>query len=104
MTDCGCDKAKAELEEYLHRELSEPDFEDVRDHLDACVDCSEEAFVGLTLTQKVQRACRETAPEELAPPEADTSAALADSEATANMTTSVTPITSPIAMREARSG
>ena len=27
MTDCGCDKAKAELEEYLHRELSDEDFE-----------------------------------------------------------------------------
>ena len=26
MTDCGCDKAKAELEEYLHRELSDQDF------------------------------------------------------------------------------
>ena len=25
MTDCGCDKAKAELEEFLHRELSDQD-------------------------------------------------------------------------------
>lgn len=65
MTDCGCDKAKAELEEYLHRELSAEDFRDVRDHLDACVDCSEEALVGLTITQRVQRACRETAPDDL---------------------------------------
>ena len=65
MSDCGCDKAKAELEEYLHRELSAEDFRDVSDHLDHCVDCSEEAHVGLTITQKVQRACRETAPDEL---------------------------------------
>ena len=54
MTDCGCDKAKAELEEYLHRELSAEDFRDITEHL-----------VGLTITQKVQRACQETAPEEL---------------------------------------
>ena len=33
MTDCGCDKAKAELEEYLHRELSDEDFRDVAEHL-----------------------------------------------------------------------
>ena len=29
MTDCGCDKAKAELEEYLHREVSQADFADI---------------------------------------------------------------------------
>ena len=33
MTDCGCEKAKAELEEYLHRELSEQDFQDITEHL-----------------------------------------------------------------------
>ncbi|MCS0500627.1 zf-HC2 domain-containing protein [Protaetiibacter mangrovi] len=65
MTDCGCDKAKAELEEFLHRELSEQDLRDVQEHLDGCVDCSSEHLVGLTLTQKVQRACQEKAPEEL---------------------------------------
>lgn len=65
MTDCGCEKAKAELEEYLHRELDAEDFRDVRDHLEACVDCSEEAHVGLTIMQRVQSACRETAPDEL---------------------------------------
>lgn len=65
MTDCGCDKAKAELEEYLHRELTDEDYRDVKDHLDGCVDCSEEAMVGLTITQRVQRACVEVAPDEL---------------------------------------
>ena len=65
MTDCGCDKAKAELEEYLHRELSTQDFIDISDHLNGCVDCSEEHLVGLKLTQKVQKACQEKAPEEL---------------------------------------
>ena len=65
MTDCGCDKAKAELEEYLHRELSDDDFRDVTEHLANCEDCSAEHLVGVTLTEKVRRACRETAPEEL---------------------------------------
>jgi anti-sigma factor (TIGR02949 family) len=65
MTDCGCDKAKAELEEYLHRELSQQDFQDISEHLDNCEDCSGEHLVGLTLTEKVKQACSETAPEEL---------------------------------------
>jgi anti-sigma factor (TIGR02949 family) len=65
MTDCGCDKAKAELEEYLHRELSAQDFTDISDHLATCADCSDEHLIGITLTAKVQKACQEKAPEEL---------------------------------------
>jgi anti-sigma factor (TIGR02949 family) len=65
MTDCGCDKAKAELEEYLHRELSDQDFQDISDHLANCEDCTGEHLVGVTLTLKMQKACQEKAPEEL---------------------------------------
>jgi anti-sigma factor (TIGR02949 family) len=65
MTDCGCEKAKAELEEYLHRELSEQDFQDITNHLATCEDCSTEHLVGMTLSAKVRKACQETAPEEL---------------------------------------
>jgi anti-sigma factor (TIGR02949 family) len=65
MTDCGCDKAKAELEEYLHRELSDEDFKDITDHLEHCEDCTAEHLVGVTLTLKMQKACQEKAPEEL---------------------------------------
>jgi anti-sigma factor (TIGR02949 family) len=65
MTDCGCDKAKAELEEYLHRELSEQDFVDISDHLATCTDCSQEHLVGLALSAKVRKACQEKAPDEL---------------------------------------
>jgi len=65
MTDCGCDKAKAELEEYLHQELSDEDFRDVSEHLANCEDCSAEHLVGVTLTEKMRRACKEAAPEEL---------------------------------------
>ncbi len=65
MTDCGCDKAKAELEEYLHQELSEQDFLDISEHLSNCADCTAEHLVGITLTEKVRKACQEKAPEEL---------------------------------------
>jgi len=65
MTDCGCDKAKAELEEYLHNELGKDDAADVAEHMANCVDCTEEHMVGLVLTLKVRRACQEKAPEEL---------------------------------------
>ncbi|MGL4339891.1 MAG: anti-sigma factor family protein [Rhodoglobus sp.] len=65
MTDCGCEKAKAELEEYLHRELSPQDSADVAEHIRHCDDCSAEHVVGLALTHKVRQACQEEAPEDL---------------------------------------
>jgi anti-sigma factor (TIGR02949 family) len=65
MTDCGCEKAKADLEEYLHNELRREDAADIRDHLAHCAECNDEHHVGVVLTEAVQRACRETAPETL---------------------------------------
>jgi len=65
MTDCGCEKAKAELEEYLHNELCREDAADVREHLASCEDCRSEHLVGRTLTEVMQRACKESAPEDL---------------------------------------
>ncbi len=65
MTDCGCEKAKAELEEFLHRELSDEAFRDIEEHLAGCEDCSAEHLVGITLTERVRRACVEQAPDEL---------------------------------------
>lgn len=65
MTDCGCDKAKAELEEYLHHELASTDANDIAEHMANCADCTNEHTVGLVLTAAVKRACSETAPEEL---------------------------------------
>ena len=65
MTDCGCDKAKAELEEYLHHELRSEDAADIAEHLANCGDCDGEHRVGIVLTEAVQRACKETAPEDL---------------------------------------
>ncbi len=65
MTDCGCEKARAELEEYLHNELRREDATDIREHIEHCVDCRAELRVGVAITEVVQRACRESAPEEL---------------------------------------
>ncbi|QEO13483.1 mycothiol system anti-sigma-R factor [Agromyces intestinalis] len=65
MTDCGCEKARQELEEYLHNELRREDAADIREHMANCPECSAELKVGLTITEVVQRACRESAPGEL---------------------------------------
>ncbi|MCU1423823.1 MAG: kgd [Microbacteriaceae bacterium] len=65
MTDCGCDKAKAELEEYIHHELTKGEAEDIAEHMANCDDCTGEHLVGLTLTNKVKSACNEKAPLEL---------------------------------------
>ena len=65
MTDCGCEKAKRDLEEYLHHELERSEYTDISEHLARCRDCSDEVHVGRVLTEAVQRACRDTAPEEL---------------------------------------
>ncbi|WP_022888371.1 alpha-ketoglutarate decarboxylase [Agromyces italicus] len=65
MTDCGCEKARAELEEYLHNELQAIDASDIREHVENCIDCQAELRVGVAITEVVQRACRESAPEQL---------------------------------------
>ena len=65
MSDCGCEKARAELEEYLHNELAMEDAADIREHMAGCSDCADEARVGIVLTDAVRRACTETAPEDL---------------------------------------
>jgi mycothiol system anti-sigma-R factor len=65
MTDCGCEKAKAELEEFLHNELCASDVAEVQEHLETCESCRRELQVGRTLTEVVQRACKESAPEHL---------------------------------------
>ncbi|WP_125106100.1 MULTISPECIES: mycothiol system anti-sigma-R factor [Gulosibacter] len=66
MTDCGCDKARLELEEYLRQEICTTDREAIKEHLATCEDCSGEAHVNQVITQVVRRSCNEeVAPEEL---------------------------------------
>ena len=67
MNDCGCDKARQELEEYLHNELCSEDAADIRAHIAGCANCADELQVGVVLTEVVERACKEdsVAPEAL---------------------------------------
>ncbi|WP_375384777.1 alpha-ketoglutarate decarboxylase [uncultured Microbacterium sp.] len=65
MTDCGCEKARRDLEEYLRHEVCETSAIEIADHLKTCRQCQDEALVARTLTDVVARACKESAPEEL---------------------------------------
>ena len=65
MTDCGCEKARRDLEEYLRHEVCKTSQTDIAEHLENCASCLDEALVARTLTDVVARACKETAPEEL---------------------------------------
>lgn len=65
MTDCGCEKARRDLEEYLRHEVCKTSQTDIAEHLESCRSCQDEALVARTLTDVVARACRETAPEQL---------------------------------------
>ncbi|PZU46428.1 MAG: alpha-ketoglutarate decarboxylase [Microbacterium sp.] len=65
MSDCGCDKARKDLEEYLRNEVCKTEHSDIREHLESCPACRDEALVATTLTAVVARACKETAPEQL---------------------------------------
>ena len=65
MTDCGCDKARKDLEEYLRNEGCKTEHAEIKEHLDNCEACQQEALVAKTLTDVIARACKESAPEEL---------------------------------------
>lgn len=65
MSDCGCDKARSDLEEYLRNEVCKTEHSDIKEHLESCPGCRDEALVARTLTDVVARACKETAPEVL---------------------------------------
>ncbi len=65
MSDCGCDKARQDLEEYLRNEVCNTQHAEIREHLENCPACRDEALVATTLTEVIARACKETAPEEL---------------------------------------
>ena len=65
MTDCGCEKARKDLEEYLRNEVCKTQQSEIREHIENCPECAGEALVARTLTEVVARACKETAPEEL---------------------------------------
>ena len=59
MTDCGCEKARRDLEEYLRNEVCKTEHADIKEHLEHCPACRDEALVATTLTDVVARACLE---------------------------------------------
>ena len=65
MTDCGCEKARQDLEEYLRNEVCSTQHSVRKEHIENCPECRDEALVATTLTEVVARACKESAPEEL---------------------------------------
>ena len=68
MSDCGCEKARRDLEAYLRGaiELCKTQHTDIKEHIDGCPSCQDEVLVERTLTEVIQRSCREeVAPEQL---------------------------------------
>ena len=45
MTDCGCDKARRDLEEYMRNEMCRTEHSDIAEHLEQCAECRDEALV-----------------------------------------------------------
>ena len=68
MTDCGCEKARADLESFVRGELDycRTAQAEIREHIENCPGCQSEATVARTLTVAVHRACSdESAPDDL---------------------------------------
>lgn len=59
MSDCGCDKAKANLYELLRGELCAEESAPIRNHIAECEGCQDEQNVCIQLTSVVKRACEE---------------------------------------------
>ena len=45
MSDCGCEKARRDLEEYLRNEVCRTGHTEIREHLENCESCKDEALV-----------------------------------------------------------
>lgn len=65
MSGCGCEHARANLEELIRGELCEADCAPIREHLDTCTECRDEQQVFENLTAAVRRACEGQAPASL---------------------------------------
>lgn len=65
MSECGCEHARANLEELIRGELRETDCGPIREHLANCTECRDEQQVFEKLTVAVRRACEESAPPSL---------------------------------------
>ncbi len=56
MSDCGCDKARQDLEEYLRNEVCKTEHTEIREHLDNCPSCRDQAPVATPRTEATARA------------------------------------------------
>lgn len=65
MSDCGCEKARANLEELIRGELCDGDSRVIADHVAACPECQSEQEVFERLTVAVRRSCEGPAPASL---------------------------------------
>lgn len=65
MSGCGCEHARANLEELIRGELCATDRAPIAEHLESCPDCRDEQQVFEKLTDAVRRACEGPAPESL---------------------------------------
>lgn len=59
MSDCDCEKAKANLYELLRGELCAEESAPIREHIAGCPDCRDEQSVCRNLTEVVKRACED---------------------------------------------
>lgn len=65
MSGCGCEHARANLEELIRGELNATDSAPIAEHLETCTECRDEQQVFERLTVAVRRACEESAPASL---------------------------------------
>lgn len=65
MSGCGCEHARANLEELIRGELCADDSAPIREHLEGCDECRDEQQVFEKLTVAVRRACEGPAPSSL---------------------------------------
>lgn len=63
--DCGCEMTREKLEDLLRDELCAEESAPIRAHLRTCPECRAEQRVCESLTEAIQRGCKEKAPAQL---------------------------------------
>ncbi|MCD7100860.1 zf-HC2 domain-containing protein [Pseudoclavibacter sp. 13-3] len=61
----GCERVRAQLEEYVHAELTADETKVFDEHMRTCPECTSEHQLSRVLTEVIVRGCREEAPEGL---------------------------------------
>lgn len=66
MPEFNCEETKQHVHEFLHKELSETEINDVTAHLANCDSCEGAYDLESLLNNAISRACSDTPPEDLA--------------------------------------